>query len=196
MKYQEKEFILKNGSTCILRSPDGKDAEGILDNLRQTSGETDYMARYEDEINMTVEQEESFLDALIEDPKSIMISAIMDGEIVANAGFSSLAPYEKYRHRAEFGISIKKKCWNLGIGSLLLSAIVDTAGISGYEQIELEVVAENTRALALYHKFGFSIYGTREKSFKLRDGSYTAEHLMILFLQDSVKENNRGCGTL
>lgn len=182
MKYQEKEYTLNNGISCILRSPEGKDAEAVLDNLRQTSGETDFMARYANEINMTTEEEADFLDALIIDPKSIMISALINGEIVANAGFSPIAPYEKYRHRAEFGISIKRKCWNMGIGSLLLSAVIEVARTAGYEQIELEVVADNVRALALYQKFGFAIYGIREMSFKLRDGSYTAEHLMILFM--------------
>ena len=52
----------------------------------------------------------------------------------------------------------------------------------GLEMIELEVVCENKRAIALYEKHGFRIYGTRPHSFKYRDGSYADEHLMLLDL--------------
>lgn len=63
-----------------------------------------------------------------------------------------------------------------------MSAVIESAKIAGYEQLELEVVADNKRGIALYQKFGFQIYGTREKSFRYRDGSYAAEHLMLLKL--------------
>ena len=52
-------------------------------------------------------------------------------------------------------------------------------GEKAYEQLELEVVAENERAIALYNKFGFELYGTRENTFKYRDGLSRACHLML-----------------
>ena len=179
MIYTDKLITLKNGQTCLLKSPTAEDAEEMLIYLKQTSGETDFMARYEDEITLTVDAEKEILSAILNDPERIMISAYIDGALAANCGFSRIAPFERARHRAEFGISIVKQYWGLGIGSLLLAALIDSAKSSGYEQLELEVVAENERAITLYKKFGFELYGTRENTFKYRDGCTCACHLML-----------------
>lgn len=182
MKYTEKVIKLKNGADCILKSPNADNAEEILSHLKRTSAETNYMARYAEEITMTVEQERAFLDALLVNERDIMISAVINGNIVANAGICCVAPFIKYQHRAEIGISIQKSFWGLGLGSVILQEIVVYAKQAGYEQLELEVVADNNRAITLYEKFGFMVYGSREKSFKYKDATYGTEYLMLLRL--------------
>ncbi|MCA5011158.1 GNAT family N-acetyltransferase, partial [Clostridioides difficile] len=87
------------------------------------------------------------------------ICAVVNGKIIANAGINPIALFDRYAHRATFGISICKPYWGLGIGSHLLGAIIRGAREMGYEQLELEVVSENERGLALYKKYGFVIYG-------------------------------------
>ncbi|MBW7572899.1 GNAT family N-acetyltransferase [Caproiciproducens faecalis] len=179
MILEEKKVKLRNGEGCILRSPGAKDAAAVLEELRVTSGETVFMARYEDEITLTEEDERDFLDSHWSDPKSLLIAAEVNGEIVATAGISPSAPFERCRHRAAFGISVKEKYWGIGIASAILPEIIACAKEAGYEQLELEVVATNERAIALYQKFGFHTYGTMEKSFRYRDGSYGAQLLML-----------------
>lgn len=179
MIYEEKTITLKNGQTCILRSPTIGDAENMLSYLRQTSGETPFMARYEDEVTMTADEESTFLSAIIDDPKAAMIAAFIDGRLVANVGLSRVANREKYAHRAELGISIKRDFWGLGLGTVMMSAAIDAAKAMGYEQLELEVVTENLRAVTLYQRYEFETFGTRERSFKFRDGSYCSEYLMM-----------------
>lgn len=179
MKYEPKEITLKNGQLCTLRNAIEDDAEEMIIYLKRTNAETTFMARYEDEITVTVDEEKAFLAASLGDPQRIMISALIGGSLVASAGFSAISAYERTRHRAEFGISILKEFWNLGLGSVIMSALLESAKAAGYEQLELEVVAENERAFALYKKFGFEVYGTRENTFKYRDGSYSACHLML-----------------
>lgn len=181
MKYY-KCVQLKNGAECVLRNPNADNAQMILQHMIQTSGETENMARYPDEITMTTEQEKEHLSKIESSPDAIMISAVMDGKIVANAGLNPINPHCKSKHRAGIGISIKKDYWGMGIGSAVLSAIIESAVHAGYEQIELDVVASNNRAVELYKKFGFQLYGTLEKAFKCRDGRYEALHLMLLRL--------------
>ena len=41
---------------------------------------------------------------------------------------------------------------NMGVGSIILQAIIESAKQVGYDQIELEVVEENERAHQLYKK--------------------------------------------
>lgn len=177
MKYY-KQIQLKNGKICILRNPNYEDAHEILHHMILTSGETENMLRYSDEITMTEAEEQAVLRDIQFSSDAIMISAVVDGKIVANAGFNPVSKLEKCRHRAEFGISIQKEYWGQGIGSHIMTAILETARQAGYEQLELDVVTDNERAIALYKKFGFSIYGTNKKAFRLRNGNYQALHLM------------------
>ena len=96
----------------------------------------------------------------------------MDGVVVGNAGITSLGTRYKVRHRAEFGISILKEFWGLGIGKALTNVCISCAKEAGYEQLELEVVAENTSAVALYKKAGFVEFGRNPKGFKSRISGY------------------------
>ena len=68
----------------------------------------------------------------------------------------------------------------LGVASLLLGAII-AAAAERYEQITLEVAADNSAALALYDKFGFVRYGRAPRALKTLDG-YQDEILMLRFL--------------
>ena len=52
----------------------------------------------------------------------------------------------------------------------------------GYEQIDLEVVADNTRALTLYRKCGFTETGRKHRALKFDDGTYHDEILMTRIL--------------
>lgn len=182
MEYQEKEICLKDGSICLLRNARPEDAAAVVSHMQRSSAETDFMARYADEIRITPEEERSFLAALQQDPKGFLAAAFVKGELAATAGFSPIASYERYGHRAECGMSVLKDLWGLGIGRALLEAVIETARRAGYEQLELEVVEGNRRAEVLYEKLGFCRYGRRERSFRYRDGSYAAFDLMLLRL--------------
>ncbi len=66
------------------------------------------------------------------------------------------------------------------IGSGLVKKLIEEAfAIDGIEQITLGVVTENTAAVKLYQKMGFTIYGTLPHYFKYK-GVYKDEHLMVL----------------
>ena len=115
MRYKPKDHTLKNGVLCHLRSPLPADAAAILHLMKATSDETDFMARYSDEITMPTLREEKFLESTLSSPADLMICAVVDGTIIANAGLSPIAQRERYRHRATFGI--------LGPGNRLPSSV-------------------------------------------------------------------------
>ena len=60
-----------------------------------------------------------------------------------------------------------------------MQTLLDKAKEVGYEQIELEVVSKNERAIALYEKMGFVKTGTLLKALKNKDGSYYDLTLMM-----------------
>ena len=51
--------------------------------------------------------------------------------------------------------------WGQGIGTALLSALVDEAGRRGYTEVLLEVREDNPRARRLYQRHGFIEIGVR-----------------------------------
>lgn len=178
MRYKNNEIILKDGARCLLRSPDEKDAAAMLDYMIITSAQTHYMVRYPEEIQLNEAEEARYLRNCLESKQDIMIAAFVDDEVAGNAGLNSINKYSKLRHRAAFGISIKEKYWNRGIGSALIKEVIKMAVTMGYEQIELGVFDDNIKAQRLYEKFGFNEWGRVKNAYKLKDGSYRDEIVM------------------
>ena len=177
MKYN-KNVTLKDGRSCLLRNGEAADGAEALAVFNQTHVETDYLLTYPDESTMTEEQESAYLAEAAVSPDAIEICAIVDGKTVGTAGFSPVGRAEKLRHRAEFGIGILKAYWDLGIGRALLEACIACARQAGYAQLELDVVADNASAIALYHKLGFVEYGRNPKGFRSRTAGWQELVLM------------------
>ena len=171
-------LLLKDGSQCSLRSPRAADAHEILRHMRLTSEESPFMLRYSDEISMGESEEANYLEMIARSADALMVSAFVGGDLAANAGFNPVAGADKCRHRAELGISIKSAYRSLGIGSAIMASLIECARAAGYELLELSVVEENVRALALYDKLGFERCGRIERVFKLRSGGYQSLLLM------------------
>ncbi len=167
MKYH-KTIRLKDGRECVLRSGTGEDAQEVLDNFILTHAQTDELLSYPDEITFTEEQEAKFLQGREESPDEVEIIAVVDGRVVGTAGVDRISRMEKLRHRAGFGISIERDYWGLGIGKALTLACIECAKQAGYVQMELEVVADNARAIALYESTGFTEYGRNPRGFRSR----------------------------
>ena len=65
----------------------------------------------------------------------------------------------------------------------MIEYLTELAMEIGYEQIDLEVVADNEQARALYRKCGFTETGKRARALKFDDGSYHDEILMVKMLR-------------
>ena len=60
----------------------------------------------------------------------------------------------------------------MGIGRVLMDASIDCARQAGYTQLELEVVADNERAVSLYHRAGFEEFGRNPRGYRSASGGY------------------------
>ena len=181
MEYR-KTIQLKDGRECVLRNGTAEDAQAVLDNFLLTHGQTDNLASYPDEVTFTVEQERDFLRKRAESPCEIEILAEVEGKVAGTAGIDRIGSYAKARHRAGFGISIDRAYWGLGIGRALTRACIECARSAGYAQLELEAVADNAPALALYESEGFTEYGRNPKGFRSRTSGWQELVLMRLEL--------------
>ena len=176
--------MLRDGRECVLRNGTAEDARAALDSFSLTHAETDYLLTYPDEGGITLEGEAEYLQGRAESDNEVEILAEVGGCIVGSAGVGCVGSKEKLRHRAEFGIGIERAYWGLGIGRALIEACTACARTAGYAQLELEVVADNERALALYQGAGFVEYGRNPRGFRTRQGGWQELVLMRLELDE------------
>ena len=181
---------LKNGRTCTLRNGTASDGQALLDVFNLTHEQTDFLLTYPEEHRYTAQQEADFLQEKTDSADEIELLAELDGKIVGCAGINCVGRKEKIRHRAAFGISVDQAYWGLGIGRALTEACIECANNAGYTQLELEVVAENKSALALYESVGFVEYGRNPKGFRSRFTGWQEVVLMRLELDSGEALEN------
>ena len=166
------ETTLKNGKKCIVRNGEKKDGAAVFEIFNRTHEQTDYLLSYPEENSFDAEQEGAFLQELSDGDTGVELIAVVDGEVVGSAGFDAVGKKYKVKHRAEFGISVDRSYWGLGIGSALTETCIKMAKEAGYTQLELDVVADNDKAIALYKKYGFVEYGRNPRGFNSKLSGY------------------------
>lgn len=182
MKHTTEEIKLKDGRVVMLKSPELSDAEALIKYIKQTAYDTPFLMSEPEENNFTIEDEEAFIGSRLYSEDSIFISAFEGERVVANCHISSMGGKIRLRHRCSLGIAILKDYWGCGLGSILMERLVAFAENMSYEQIELEVIAGNERAIGLYKKFGFTEYGRRPRDLKYKDDTYADSVLMVKHL--------------
>jgi RimJ/RimL family protein N-acetyltransferase len=107
-----------------------------------------------------------------------IVGAFRDGELVGTAGFSIQRGQPTAHKGRLFGMYVRSSSRNLGVGRLLLSAVLDIAR-ENVELIQLSVVRESRPARRLYESAGFIEFGVETKASKYGDRYYD-EALMAL----------------
>ena len=158
MRYT-KTVLLTGGVELLVRNAVASDARALRENMQRTHAQTDYLLSYPDEQSADDEQEARSLVETERSGNEVELVAVIDGRIIGSAGVSAVRSRRKVAHRARFGISVLKEYWGMGIGRVLMEASIDCARQAGYTQLELEVVADNERAVSLYRCAGFEEYG-------------------------------------
>lgn len=97
-------------------------------------------------------------------PNSTYFTAKIGDEIVGFAGFLAICDEANIMN-----IVTKFSKRNIGIGTKLLNALIDSAKKQGLKSITLEVNANNYSAIHLYKKFEFKRIGLRKKYYNNTD---------------------------
>ena len=162
-----------------LRTPCAQDAAQVLAMMKQAYGETDFLSTLPEEFDVTEAEEAVYLQKMEASVRRCMIGAWIDGKMVGNASISAVSERSRLKHRARLGIAVLKDFWGRGVGSMLMDAALQTAESAGYRQVELEVYADNARAIALYERFGFEEYGRCPQAARRSYDAYVDEVLMV-----------------
>jgi RimJ/RimL family protein N-acetyltransferase len=152
-----------------IRPAHPRDAEQFLEVLREVAAERRYIATEEVRWRPR-ELRKRFRRPWTEQAATLV--AVADGRVVGSLGIRR-EDWRNNRHIATFGMSIIEDWRGRGVGSALLAEALRWARGVGVEKVSLTVYPHNTRAVALYRKFGFvdegRLSGQSKKSYGYDD---------------------------
>jgi RimJ/RimL family protein N-acetyltransferase len=151
-----QRYSLKNGLELIVRPAGAEDAEQVISFVEQVAGESENVTFGPGEFGISLEDERVFLQQCKESVAGLLyLVAEINGEIAGTLSFSA-GKRPRTQHAGEFGISVLRRYWNQGIGSCLLTYLIDWARHTGIiRKINLRVRVDNLAAIHLYEKQGF-----------------------------------------
>ncbi|MGI6254293.1 MAG: GNAT family N-acetyltransferase [Acutalibacter sp.] len=179
MKFPTQEIPLRDGRTMTLREAQGSDAAQVLAYLNRVGGESDNLLFGENGFPMPVEKETDFLDRQRQETKSIMVAGFVGEELVSIASCDALTARDRVAHRAGLSVTVRKDFWGLGIGRKAMEALIAFAKDVGLEVLQLEVRADNERAVALYEHLGFEKMGLYKNFMKVNGQSCDAWYMNL-----------------
>lgn len=167
-----KKIKLKNSSELIIRDASIDDALKMIEYLEFVSGESDNLTFGKGEVNITAEQEKSIISESINDPLSLFIVGEVDGTIASMLNFHG-GKRPRTMHTGEFGITVRKDYWNLGIASEMIKYMIAWAKTSkAIRKINLRVRSDNEKAIKLYKNMGFCEEGIITRDFLINGVFY------------------------
>lgn len=122
---------------------------------------------------------EQWRKRLAEPPEGMFgLVACVEAEVVGQLDLYTFPQRPRRRHVGEIGLAVRDDWQGKGVGSALMRAAIDLAdNWLNLTRLELGVYVDNTPAIRLYEKFGFSIEGTLV-GYAFRDGHYVDTYTM------------------
>ncbi|HEX5378940.1 MAG TPA: GNAT family N-acetyltransferase [Phenylobacterium sp.] len=104
-------------------------------------------------------------------PGHLRLVAVIDGKVVGTAGLEP-SDHPRRAHAGSIGMAVHDAYSGRGAGTALMAAMVEQADRwLNLKRLELNVYADNARAIALYERFGFEREGLH-RAYAWRDGAY------------------------
>ena len=101
----------------------------------------------------------------------IFVAVLDDGTVIGSAGLQ-VCTNPRMRHVGTLGMLVHTEFQNQGIGTALMRTVLELAdNWLMLVRVELEVYADNQRAVRLYEKFGFETEG-RKREASVKNGAY------------------------
>lgn len=182
MPFDNQKFIRENNEDPIeitVRPATKCDARAILGLLQHVGRETDYLVTGPRGSSYTIDQQRQLLEEYQKAPRSILLVAEVDDQLIGLANVSAL-DQSRQSHVAEVGVALIQEYWGYGVGSILVEETIRFARESGIEVLTLEVVTENERAIGLYKKYGFELTGTLSKRLKVEFVYYDTQIMELI----------------
>jgi RimJ/RimL family protein N-acetyltransferase len=169
----------KQGPTGLrIAGPD--DAAALMKLKQRLDEETSFMLLEPDERDTSTQTLARHLEDVSQSENSVVIVAGQHGELV---GYVELVggTFRRNRSTTHLIIGVLADASGQGVGSSLLEEAKRWAAARGLHRIELNVMAHNHRAIALYQRIGFVHEGRRMGCLQI-DGEFLDELYMAMIL--------------
>ena len=168
---------LRNQKTIIIRESKKEDALEYINYLDQIAVQTDFLTFGGGELVISQVDQELMIENSAKSENQLMVFAIMGEKIVGGLTFRG-SNRARIRHSGEFGITVLKEFWGLGIGTQLVLFLIKWAKASNIiRKINLRVRSDNARAVELYSRLGFVEEGVITREFFIGTQFYDAIHM-------------------
>jgi RimJ/RimL family protein N-acetyltransferase len=154
--------------TVNVRGIREEDAEAFFHLNQALRTETEFLLLEQTEGPATPEAQAKSLRGLLASTAQTVWVAEENGVLVGFLG-ATRGNFTRNRHTAHFAMGVLRAWWGHGIGRRLLEALDEWAHARGVLRLEMTVVVDNARALALYERAGFRREGVRRGSLCVRD---------------------------
>ena len=143
----------------MIREARGRDAGAVLEYLDLISQETDFLSFGPGEFRLTEKEEFDYLEKCRGAENCLYLLALLEGTVIGTLTFEA-GTRPRIQHAGEFGISVLRKYWSIGVASSLIDSLLEWS-IDGnrIRKINLRVRADNYRAITLYKQKGFVVEG-------------------------------------
>jgi ribosomal protein S18 acetylase RimI-like enzyme len=158
------------------------DALPVLSIHRAVLDEGDYFITRADEFDTTMADKEELIVDLAAAPNAVFLIARRQRQVV---GFLTIqgGRLQRMKHVGKLEVMVSPAARGAGVGKALMIACLDWAENNDMlEKVGLAVFETNSRAIALYHSFGFEEEGRRPREYRMEDGEYRDDLLMYRFV--------------
>lgn len=173
---------LKDGRTVLIREFQIEDKEKFIEMYESLSAEA---VRWGMPPYTRERLEKGWLSNL---QNLISIVAFYNDKIVGHAQIFKF-PHPRLKATGDLIVYLRQDFLSVGLGTAMLSKLIELAKKEGLYRIGLNVVADNKPAINLYKKFGFKIEGVKRDAYFGEDGKYHDELVMGLILANSTSPN-------
>ena len=179
-KIETQTVTLKDGQVVTLRAAEVPDAAKLISAMVETAETSPYILSTPESFRqISVADEEKFIEKYNHDPRAVFIVAEIQGRFV---GFTNLICFKdpKRYHRAMLGLSLISEYRGLGLGEAIMKVLLKmSSSFQRLHRIELSVMGANIPAYRLYLKLGFVEYARHPEAFRLEDGTVQDEIFMV-----------------
>lgn len=166
MKYNPIVVQLKNSKKVLIRSAEISDAERLLATIKEYISDSEYIPKRSDEIKITIQQEEEWINSFIQKENSLLLVAEFENQIIGNLDITGNSRIIM-QHTGVIGMGMLTEWRNSGLGTELLKCSIEWAKQNPIlELLWLQVYTENVLGMNLYKKMNFVENGIIKNFFK------------------------------
>lgn len=179
----QKELILPDGKIIAFRKVTIDDIQPFFEFTKYIFNHlTDYTIDLPTEFSNDIELEKKQISKF-SSPTNLLLGAFYKNKLIGVLDFIS-NKRDRINHWGKFGISLHADFQNFGIGTQMINMMIEWAKQNGQtKMICLSVHEDNTRAIHLYKKLGFTEYGLLKNCIKNMDGRFTNSVEMFLAIE-------------